>query len=165
MSRSVDKSLRRAQLHMKAGEVTQAEEIYKQVLSKFPKNKKAIQGYQNLQTPPKVAVDKLIGLFNNRRLKETVIFGQALAAQFPNAPVLYEILGATHLTLGNTSETIKYYRKLLHLKPEHTDANNNLGVIYYERGDFSQAAESYQKVVEIEPNFADAHYNLGNAMK
>ena len=149
---------------MKAGEVTQAEEIYKQVLSKFPKNKQAIQGYQSLTTPPQVAVDKLIGLFNSGRLKETVIFGQALAAQFPNAPILYEILGATNLTLGNTSETIKHYRKLLHLKPRHTDANNNLGMIYYDRGHFAQAAEIYQKVVEIEPKFADAHYNLGNAM-
>ncbi len=42
MSLSVDKVLRKAQSLMKAGELAEAEELYKQVLSKFPKNKKAI---------------------------------------------------------------------------------------------------------------------------
>ena len=49
MSLSVDKVLRKAQSLMKAGEPSEAEKLYKQVLSKFPKNKKAIQGYQKLK--------------------------------------------------------------------------------------------------------------------
>ena len=49
MSLPVDKALRKAQSHIKAGELAEAEELYKQVLSKFPKNKKAIQGYQKLK--------------------------------------------------------------------------------------------------------------------
>ena len=46
MSLSVDKVLRKAQSLMKAGELAEAEELYKQVIFKFPKNKKAIQGYR-----------------------------------------------------------------------------------------------------------------------
>ena len=42
MSLPVEKALRKAQSHIKAGELAEAEELYKQVLSKFPKNKKAI---------------------------------------------------------------------------------------------------------------------------
>ena len=49
MSLSVDKVLRKAQSLMKAGELIEAEELYKQVIFKFPKNKKAIQGYQKLK--------------------------------------------------------------------------------------------------------------------
>ena len=49
MSLPVDKAIRKAQSHIKAGELAEAEELYKQVLSKFPKNKKAIQGYQKLK--------------------------------------------------------------------------------------------------------------------
>ena len=49
MSLPVDKALRKAQSHIKAGELAEAEELYKQVLSKFPKNKKAIQEYQKLK--------------------------------------------------------------------------------------------------------------------
>jgi hypothetical protein len=36
MSLSVDKALRQAQSHLKAGELAEAESLYKQVLSKFP---------------------------------------------------------------------------------------------------------------------------------
>ena len=36
MSLSVEKVLRKAQSHMKAGELAEAEELYKQVLTKFP---------------------------------------------------------------------------------------------------------------------------------
>ena len=48
MSLPVDKALRKAQSHIKVGELAEAEKLYKQVLAKFPKNKKAIQGYQKL---------------------------------------------------------------------------------------------------------------------
>ena len=49
MSLPVEKALRKAQSHIKAGQLAEAEELYKQVLSKFPKNKKAIQEYQKLK--------------------------------------------------------------------------------------------------------------------
>ena len=49
MSLPVDKALRKAQSHIKVGELAEAEKLYKQVLAKFPKNKKAIQGYQKLK--------------------------------------------------------------------------------------------------------------------
>ena len=49
MSLPVDKALRKAQSLVKVGELAEAEALYHQVLSKFPKNKKAIQGYQKLK--------------------------------------------------------------------------------------------------------------------
>tara|TARA_B100000780_G_scaffold249731_1_gene195560 strand:+ start:387 stop:581 length:195 start_codon:yes stop_codon:yes gene_type:complete len=49
MSLPVDKALRKAQSHVKARELVEAKEVYKQVLSKFPKNQKVIQGYQKLK--------------------------------------------------------------------------------------------------------------------
>ena len=52
---SLNKSLRDALRHHKAGEIPEAEAIYRQLLAKFPKNKKAIEGYRNLKVekPPK----------------------------------------------------------------------------------------------------------------
>ena len=49
MPLSVEKALRKARSHVKAGDLAEAEELYKQVLSKFPKSKNAIQGYQKLK--------------------------------------------------------------------------------------------------------------------
>ena len=75
MSLSVDKALRQAQSHLNNGELAEAESLYKQVLSKFPKNKKAIQGYQKLKAgitlkgslgnePPQEQIDELISLYS-----------------------------------------------------------------------------------------------------
>ena len=83
MSLPVDKVLRKAQSHLKAGETTEAEELYKQVLSKFPKNKKAIQGYQKLKAgnngheainidPPQGDVQVLIDLYNQGQFEKVL---------------------------------------------------------------------------------------------
>ena len=165
MSRSIDKCLRKADLHMEAGETLQAEELYKKVLSQFPKNRKALIGYKILKTPPQVEVDRLIGLFTNNQLKAAVSLGTSLASQFPRSLALHEIIGAAHMGLGLFIQAMMNYQKVLELNPKHTDALNNLGMILYEQGKFPEAVESYQKAVDIEPDFADAHYNLGNSLK
>ena len=46
-----DTVLRKAKNHMRAGELAEAKELYKQALPQFPKNKKAIQGYHGDQSP------------------------------------------------------------------------------------------------------------------
>ena len=143
----------------------QAEEIYKKILAKFPKNKKAILAYQKLKTPPQVELNNLISLFNNGKFKETVSLGETLTKQFPSAIILHEIIGAANMSLGNADETIASYQRVLQLNHKHSDAYNNLGMVFYNEGKFSKAVDNYQKAVEIEPNFADAHYNLANALK
>ena len=83
MSLPAEKALRKAQSHIKAGELAEAEELYKQVLSRFPKNKKAIQGYQKLKAgvasissldsiPPKEKFDELVGLYNQRQFEDVL---------------------------------------------------------------------------------------------
>ena len=117
MSRSLDKSLREAQIHMNAGRVSQAGEIYKHILSRFPKNKKAIQAYKKLTTLPQNEVDALVNLFKTGQMNKTVELGQALVTQFPNTPMLYEILGAAYMSIGNNDKTIRCYHKLLQFNP------------------------------------------------
>ena len=48
MSSIVNKKLHKALKHIRSGEVKKAEAIYRQILAEFPKNKKAVQGYQKL---------------------------------------------------------------------------------------------------------------------
>ena len=50
MTSSVHKSLARAEKHLKAGDLSEVEKTYCEVLIEFPQNKKAIQGYQRLKS-------------------------------------------------------------------------------------------------------------------
>ena len=48
MALSIDKALRLAQKHLDDGQTSEAEAIFKEILRKFPKNKKTIQGYLSI---------------------------------------------------------------------------------------------------------------------
>ena len=115
--------------------------------------------------PPQAAVDQIIGLYNQGQLKQTVLLSESLAKQYPNALILYDILGAAYMGLNNNEKSIEIYQKALQLNPNHIDAYNNIGLALYEQGRFNAAVEIYQKAIEIEPSFADVHYNLGNSLK
>ena len=119
----------------------------------------------NSAKPPQAVLDQIIGLYNQGELEQTVSLSESLAKQYPNALILYDILGAAYMGLKNTEKTIASYQKVLQLNPNHTDAYNNMGMALYDQGRFNDAVESYQNAVKLEPDFADAHYNLGNALK
>ncbi|MBP07481.1 MAG: hypothetical protein CMH08_06270, partial [Marinovum sp.] len=100
MSLPVDKALRKAMNYMRVGELTEAEELYKQVLSKFPKNKKAIQGYRKLKAgitskgssnsePTQEQVQELINLYNQGQFEDALAKVKRLIGLFPGEMVLY----------------------------------------------------------------------------
>ena len=103
MSLSVDKVLRQANDHLKAGELAAAEALYKQVLSKFPKNKKAIQGYQKLKAgitskstsssePPQDQVQELINLYSQGQFEKVLEKAKPLISLFPKAIEFYNFI-------------------------------------------------------------------------
>ena len=44
------------------------------------------------------------------------------------------------------------YNQVLKIDPNHTDANNNLGVIFQKLGENEKAKECYEKAISINPN-------------
>ena len=81
MSLRFEKALRKAHSYIKSGELAKAEELFEQVLSKFPKNKKAIQGYQKLKAgvtsnassnskPHQEQIQELINLHNQGQFEK-----------------------------------------------------------------------------------------------
>ncbi|MDB3929899.1 tetratricopeptide repeat protein [Paracoccaceae bacterium] len=165
MTEPINRLLRKAGKYENEGKSGQAEDIYKNILFRFPKNKKALLALKRLRTPPQESITRLINLYKSGKSEETVIFGQHLADQFPNAPLLYEVIGAAFLSLENNDAAVANYQNVLRLDPQNTDARNNIGMVAYKNGDFDAAVEQYQKTTQLEPGFADGHYNLGNALR
>ena len=74
----VENELSKADSLIKVGELAEAEEIYKKVLSEFPNDKKAIQGCQELKAeidsnralksePPQEQVQELINIYTTEQ--------------------------------------------------------------------------------------------------
>ena len=172
MALSVDKALRKAQSHLKAGELAEAEALYKEVLSKFPKNKKAIQEYQNLKLgitsstsePPQEQVQKLISLYNQQQFEAVLSKVEPMTGLFPQAIVLFNIQGACNSALQRHDSAIDSYKQALKIKPDYADAYNNMGVALRNKGELEAAIDSYKQALKIKPDYAEAYNNMGIAL-
>ena len=80
----------------------------------------------------KAEVDGLIALYNQGKLEEGLVLGNALATQFPDNGMIPNILGVIYSGLGRYEEAVTSYNRTIELKPSYADAHNNLGNILKE---------------------------------
>ena len=171
---SVDKALLKAKSHAKKGEIEEAQKLYQAILQAFPKNKRAQQGLAALnipkqpkdtQSPPQDAINQLIQLYNQGHLATIVEQAQILTEQYPEAFIIWNILGAANKGLGRVQAASEAFKKVTELNPAYADGFNNLGASLQDQGKLEEAIVSYNKALSLKPNYADAFYNMGNALK
>ena len=175
MPSTVEKFLRKASGHAKSGEVKEAEAIYRQVLSQFPKNKRAIRGYHKLKTgideknlsnsePPHKQKKELIDLFNDNRWEDVLQKVTPLISLFPLSPSLYNLQGASYAALQMYNAAITSYERAIKIDPVFADAYLNRGSALQEIGDLETAIQSFNKTLAINPQHPIAFFNMGNAL-
>ena len=173
MSLPVDKALRKAQSHINVGELAEAEKLYKQVLAKFPKNKKAIQGYQKLNVgitsrgssgsqPPQEQIDELVSLYNQGQFEEVLSNVNPLVSLFPKAINLFNIQGASYAALQKYDAAVDSYKQAIKFKPNYAGAYYNMGVALQNKGDFEEAIDSYKQAIKIKPDYAAVKHLLAS---
>jgi len=62
-------------------------------------------------------------------------------------------------------EAVAAYQRAVRIKPDHTEAHNNMGNALKARGKLDDAFAAYQRALSIKPDHAKAYYNLGNALQ
>ncbi|HTN93643.1 MAG TPA: tetratricopeptide repeat protein [Gallionella sp.] len=112
--------------------------------------------------PPAAEVKALIALYNVQRFAELEAQARQSIEQYPNAAMLWKLLGASLQMQGK--DAMPAFQKVVELTPGDAEAHNNLGSIYQERGQLDDALASYRHALRIDPRFIEAHYNLGNAL-
>ena len=170
---SVNQALSKAKSHEKKGEILEAQKLYKVVLDAFPNNKKAKlmlanldKSFQNgnVKKPPSNIINQLVALYNPGHLSLVIEHCQRFIGQFPDAFIIWNILGAANKGLGRVEEASKAFMKVVKLNPTYADGYNNLGVTLQEQGKFEGALVAYKKAISIKPNYAEAYNNLGNTL-
>ncbi len=143
-----------------------------------PENKRPIEGQKSPEmtkpdqekivldeTPTQDQINGLIALYNQGRLQEALDQGTALAGQYPDAPLIQNILGAVNAATGRLEEAVTSYTKALRIEPDYVEAHYNLGVALNDLGKHEEAIASYTEALRIKPDYAATHNNLGNALK
>ena len=175
-SLTLDKAISLAKQKSKDGSTEEAKRVYQDILTKFPKNKRAIHGLKRLlgrpvgntikgQEPTHTQIQELIHLYSQGQLQQALREAGTLVQQFPKSAILFNILGAVHEGLGQLDDSIEAYNKALAIKPDYADACYNMGNALKEQGKFEEAIEAYNKALAIKPDNVEAWNNMGITLK
>jgi protein O-GlcNAc transferase len=170
MKPSVDQDLRKAVSLSTRGMAAEAEAIYRAILTRFPNNKRALDGIKALATPkasepPAQEVQWLLSLYHQGRLPELVARLESLIAFHPGSVFLHNMAGAAFAGMGRFAEAVDHYDKALAIHPAFADGWSNRGVALQALRRLEEAVASFDTAIRIEPDAAHVWSNKSNALK
>jgi tetratricopeptide (TPR) repeat protein len=139
-----------ARLQQQAGNLAEAEQVYRQILDVMPQFADARH---------------LLGVVAYQRgdYRQAIAdISQAITLQ-PNDPYYYNNLGAAYRAIQQVANAKACYERALSIQPQYAEANNNLGNILKNEGKCADAVVCYQRALQAKPEFAEGYYNLGSA--
>jgi len=144
----IDEAIQLAIRHHQAGNLQQAENVYKEILKSHPNNFYALQylGVLNIQ----------YGKYDSA----IEYIEKALQAN-PNDSHAYYNYGIALGAKGQIDEALNCYQKAIQLNPNNSDAYANLGIIYKVKGQLDKAISTFEKAIQLNPNLFTAYYSLG----
>jgi len=151
MNDTVDSLLDRGLAHHRAGELSQAESLYRQVLETVPTHPVALH---------------LLGVLATQTGRNDVALqfaDQAIAAA-PNFAEAHASRGNAFYGLGRYHEAVEAYARAIALDPRHAEACSNHGSALHALGQFEAALESYACAIALKPDYIEAHINRGAAL-
>jgi predicted O-linked N-acetylglucosamine transferase (SPINDLY family) len=183
---SVAEALAQGTRHHQAGQLAEAERIYRQVLAVEPDNTHALHfmGVLALQARQFAAAVDLIGrairidrsqaAFHanlgeaHRQLgalpKAVECFRAAIKLQ-PELAQAHGMLGGALWAQGHHDEAAAALREALRLKPEDSQARARLGQVLVDQGKFGEAEICFRRVLRTEERSAEAHFHLANVLQ
>ena len=110
---------------------------------------------------PKQKVDLVMGLFADGNFNEAIDAIKALNKDYPNVPLLFNLLGACYNQLGQFAAAAQFFESAFTIKPDYAEAYMNHGTALSESGDLDSAVKSFKKAIDLLPNYSEAHNKLG----
>jgi tetratricopeptide (TPR) repeat protein len=134
-----------------SGQLTEAEQFYRQVLAADPHNADSLHllGLLAYQTG---RVDVALGLLH-----------QAIAAA-PDTALFHTNLGVVQQAAGRVDDAIASYRCAAALGPDLADAHKNLGTALLEQGALDAAEACFRTALALRPDYPEACHNLASLL-
>jgi Tfp pilus assembly protein PilF len=149
---TVAQALALAVQHHEAGQLAQAEQLYRAVLRADPRQAEA-----HLRLG-------LLCQARGRPAEELACYAAAVRCR-PEYAAAHANLGAALLEQGRPAEARASLEQAVRLRPELAAAHNSLGVALQQQGQPAAALACFQQALRLRPDFAEAHNNLGNALQ
>lgn len=136
----------------RAGNLVEAENLYRQVLQVDPNHIAAIHMLG--------VIASQVGKFELSAdlLEKTITLAPKLAEAHGN-------MGLTQFKLGNYAKSIEYCEQALKLQPDYFDAYANLGNALLASGKLEAAIVKYKQALSIRPQSADIQNRIGISLR
>jgi predicted O-linked N-acetylglucosamine transferase (SPINDLY family) len=148
IQQAYDQALR----HHQAGRLNEAEQSYRQVLSRQPDHPGALNH---------------LGVIANQRRQGDValdLIRRSIALN-PSAPDAHCNLGIALRDAGQLDEAIAAFHRAITLNSKFALAHANLGIALKDKGQLDLSIAALRKAIALSPDFAEARINLGNILK
>lgn len=177
--------LQARQFHQ-AGQLAEAEAVYRQVLVLSPHHPEALfrlgllaraagrvdiaaglvgRAVEIEPASPEYAAEFGLILCMQGRFAEAVtVFDRVLALQ-PDHVAAQLNLGNIHLNQGRLDEAAACYSQALAHDPRRSAVHHNLGTVQFKRGRVEEAVASLRRALALQPDFAEAHSALLYALQ
>lgn len=135
-----------------AGDVIEAERLYRAILAEQPDHGDALL---------------LLGLIAQQSGQSDAalaLIDRAIAAGVASAEVLSH-RGSLLQALGRPDEALASFERALSLRPDSAETLSNRGVVLHQLRHFAAAVESYDEALALRPDFVDALANRGHALR
>jgi protein O-GlcNAc transferase len=183
---NVAEALMQGTRHQQAGQLAEAERIYRQVLAAEPDHPQALHllGLLAMQARRFDVAIELIGrairgdrrqavfhanlgeaLRHAGRLDEAIAAYRTALATQPGVAQIHVMLADSLLSAGRTAEAVAELREALRLSPDDNAARTRLGHALHEQGQLTEAEASFRGVLRGEPQSADAYFNLAGVLQ
>ena len=150
--RDLSDLLQQGLVHHRANQLSEAYEIYKNILAQDSEHFDALQLAAALQHQ-----------LGNYQLALS-LFDRALRI-FKSEAHVFNNRGNTLKALGRFDETLKSYAEAIRIKPDFADAFNNQGIVLSELGRFDEAVNAYSQAIALNAANAAAFYNRAITLK
>ena len=150
--RTIEQALQIAIQHHHAGQLAQAEQLYRQILVQQPNHADALH-YMGVIARQAGRGDLAVDLIR-----------QAIAIK-PNDPEARYNLGNALQDTGQLDDAIAAFRQAIALQPNYAEAHGNLSNALRNKGQLDEAIVTARQAIALKPNYPEAHNNLGVALK
>ena len=113
------------------------------------------------QYPHQDQLRSLMNLYTRGKMAAVIKRSKTLSKKYPNAKIIWNLMGASAVQIGQLDQAIFAFQKVLAINPDDADGHNNLANAYLEQGKLTEALEAYSKALSLRLDYADACNGIG----
>lgn len=138
--------------HHQAGNMREAEVLYRQILQIDPRQPGALH---------------LLGVLAGQagRHDHSIVYISAALKLKPDYVEAHNNLGFAFQKQGELTKALDCYRHALQFKPDSAEIHFNLGTVLRALNRLPEALAGFRQAVQLRPGYAEAHSNLGAALQ